>query len=105
MAFGQTDTLKLVSVQEKSLAIAIRMERELALTSNQTKQVLQLTQERFDNLKMERPDDATRFETVIQKALPKLAAILTKEQYVKYVELRAETKKQKDEFLKKNPGL
>ena len=104
IAHAQTDTLKIPSVQEKSLAIASRMERNLSLTGSQTRQVIQLALQRFEDLGTENINDATRFETVNKRALPKLAAILTKEQYAKYIELQAEVKKQKEEFLNKNPG-
>lgn len=66
---------------------------------------MQLAQERFDNLKLENPDDLSRFEKVNQKAWAKLSTILTKDQYDKYMALRAETKKQKEESLKANPNF
>lgn len=102
---AQPDTLKLASIKEKSMAISNRMERDLSLSATQTQQIMQLAQERFDNLKLENPDDLSRFEKVNQKALAKLSTILTKDQYDIYMALRAETKKQKEESLKANPNF
>ena len=102
IANAQSDSLELATVKEKSLAMASRMERELALSPAQTQQIVQLAQERFDNLKLESPNDPARFENVNKKAWTKLATILSKEQYTKYLELRTDSRKQKDEFLKRD---
>jgi hypothetical protein len=100
---AQTDTLN-IAISQKAKVIAERLQRELSLTADQTKQVLKISLERFDNLKLENQTDLARFDRVNKKAQSKLASILTKEQYQQYLNSRAETKKQKDDYLKTNPN-
>lgn len=104
LVIAQRDTLQNPSAQHKAKAIAARMAEDLQLTPAQTTATEQLALERFQNLKLENPTDETRFERVNEKALPKLATILTKAQYEKYMALRADAKKQKDDFLQKTPN-
>lgn len=99
-ANAQPDTLKLASNKQKSLAMASRMARELSLTPTQAQQIVMLAQERFDNLKLESPNDPARFEKVNMKAWTKLSTILSKDQYTKYLELRDDSRKQKEQFFK-----
>jgi hypothetical protein len=104
LALAQRDSPQNPSAQHKAKAIAVRMAEDLQLTPAQTTATEQLALERFQNLKLENPTDENRFQRVNDKALHKLATILTKAQYERYQALRADLKMQKDDFLRKNPN-
>jgi len=108
---AQTDTLRQAGVREKSIAMTDRLQRELSLADEQRDQVLIVIQERFHDLsdkasseKEEGKRNEQRFTRANEKALRSLRYILTTEQYNRYQDLRSETKKQKDAFLKAHPG-
>ncbi len=98
------DTLHTKSYQVKSEAVVSCLERELSLNQKQLVQIQKLGDERFSTLQKTSTTDASRWESVNVPARQKLATILTKEQYDRYLHMRQETQKQKDESLKKNLG-
>lgn len=98
------DTLRTKNNKLKSDAVLARMDRELSLTDTQVSQVQKVLDERFSALQKTSVTDANRWESVNAPARQKLAAILTKDQYKLYQQLRQETQSQKQEFLKKNPS-
>lgn len=99
------DTLKGATIQEKSEALTVRMERELGLTKEQTAKVNQVFIERFQDLQKPGLSLQLSLETADRKALQKLTAILNNDQYSLYQELRAKKKQQKDKYLKDHPGF
>lgn len=102
-AHSQTaDTLKIATIQDKSETIALRMERELVLTSTQLTGLMNVLIERFQNLGRF-GIDAVSLETVNRKATQMLATILTDEQYALYQELRETKKQDKEKYLKEHP--
>lgn len=100
----RADTLQTKSYKVKAETVVSRLERELSLNQKQTLQIRKVVEERFSELQKVASTDASRWESANAPARQKLASILTKEQYSLYVQLRQETQKQKEEFLKKNPG-
>ena len=98
-ALSQPDTLRIATRSQQAVAMADRMERELKLTPDQKGQVLNLMVGRFENIK-----SGYALDVVNNKAYDKLSTILTNEQRTLYLKLKADTKRQKDEFLSKNPN-
>lgn len=101
-ALGQ-DTLKIANAKQKAIEIASRMEYELSLSSTQKKQVESIAETRFLELAKATQTDASRLK-INQKAWSKLSTILSKDQYEKYLTLRAELRQKKEEFLRSNPS-
>ena len=99
------DTLKAATVQEKSEALTFRMERELGLTKEQSTKVNQVLIERFQDLQRPGSSLSISLETADRKALQKLTAILSNDQYALYQELRSKKKQEKDKYLKDHPGF
>src|SRR5687768_16948156 len=70
------DTVKRATNQEKSEAIASRMEPELFLSTAQSRQLIPLLLERFQSLERSGTSEAS-LKTVNEKTVQKLRAILT----------------------------
>ena len=98
------DTLKIATVQEKSEAITLRIERELSLTKAQSNQLMKVLTERFQSLEQTGLSDAT-LESATRKVLQKIKAFLNNDQYVLYEELRIMKIQDKDKYLKDHPGF
>jgi 23S rRNA C2498 (ribose-2'-O)-methylase RlmM len=79
------------------------MEKELALTKEQSTDVMKVLIERFQEL--EKQGAGLPLETANRKALQKLSNILNDQQYALYQELRTKSKQQKDQYLKQHPGF
>ena len=97
------DTLKVATVQEKSEAMTLRMEKELGLDKGQSAKINKVLIERFQD--MENSGSGLSLETANRKALQKLTAILNNDQYALYQELQAKKKQDKDKYLKDHPGF
>ena len=98
------DSLQVATSAQKADVIASRMERELSLTKAQAQQVNTIALERFELLKQSNTNRTTPLTTANDQAQKKLTTVFTKEQMTLYLQLRSDTKKQKDEFLSKNPN-
>jgi hypothetical protein len=98
------DSLKVATSQQKTEAIAARMKQELALTNDQTQRIAAIVLERFDALKQNTNDKATQLTDANAVAAKKIAGVLTAQQPAQYNEIKSETKRQKEEFLKQNPA-
>jgi hypothetical protein len=94
------DTLK-ASLPEKAAAILDKLDRELGLTVQQKQKVLQVITTRLEAIN----NSFAQLELANQQGRKDLAAILTKDQYSLYIKLREETRLQKEEYLKNNPGF
>jgi hypothetical protein len=100
VTYSQPDTLRRATNEEKAFAVAARMEQELALSPAQTKAVQKLVLERIVALQQSAEVDKLNKENT--NAVAKLEKALTKEQVEKYKQLREETVRQKEEWLKHN---
>ena len=98
-AAAQPDTLRVATLTHKAEAMTAGMERELNLTKDQKASVMKAMVNRLESIKNGNPLDLAN-----SRARENLAAILTKEQYALYLNLREDTKKQKDEYIK-NGGI
>ena len=99
------DTLKTATIQEKSETMTLRMEKELGLSKEQSIKVNQVLIERFQELERLSSSLSLSLETADRKALQKLTAILSKDQYALYQELKARRKQGKEKYLKDHPGF
>ena len=99
------DTLKAATIQEKSEMIALRMEKELGLSKEQSMKVNQVLIERFQDLEKPGLSLSLSLETANRKALQKLTAILNDDQYALYQELQTKEKQDKEQYLKDHPGV
>jgi hypothetical protein len=100
---AQTDTLKTSSLQTRSEAVAFKLKNDLALTDAQALQVIDLAKERI--LLLRKQSSQSDIQSINIQERQKLSSILTKEQYDKFLLLRASDKKQKDDYLKANPNF
>ena len=98
------DSLQVATTQVKTEVVAARMERELSLSKDQTQRVSIILQERFESLKQSTTNKTKQLATANDIATKKLTEVLTAPQFTEYNQIRSDTKKQKEEFLKKNPG-
>lgn len=101
--YSQSDSLSRSVYEAKVEAVTSRLERELGLTGEQTQQVRTLMKERFSSLSTVAASDANIRQSVDARTREKLSAVLTKEQFAKYLHLRRERQTRKAEFLKQNP--
>jgi len=97
------DSLQVATPQQKTEVVASRMERELSLTKEQTQKVAAIVLERFEALQKSANNKTKQLSAANDVAVKKLNTVLTTQQLTLYNQLRSESKKQKDEFLKKNP--
>jgi hypothetical protein len=81
------------NIQEKSETITFRMEKELALTNEQSTHVMKVLIERFRELERAASGFPLSLEIANRKALQKLADILNDQQYALYQELRTKSKR------------
>jgi hypothetical protein len=101
-AFSQ-DSLNTASIQQQSEAMAFKMQRELSLSTKQTQQIIPILKTRLENVNSMKSDKSQSLAKINEQSKTLLAKILTKEQFAQYKTLQLETKKQKDDFVKKNP--
>ena len=97
------DSLQVATSQHKTEVVALRMEQELSLSKNQTQRVSVILMERFETLKQANSNKTKQLASANDVAVKKLAGVLTAQQLAQYNQIRSETKKQKDEYLKNNP--
>ncbi len=97
------DSLQVATPQRKTEVVTSRMERELSLTKEQTQKVAAIVLERFEALQKSTNNKTKQLSAANDVAVKKLNTVLTTQQLTLYNQVRSESKKQKDEFLKKNP--
>lgn len=95
---AQPDTLQNALRSQKIEVMTARMEMELGLSATQKEQVQKLLLARFENIQ-----NGYALDLANSKAYEKLTTILTTDQQALYFKLRADTKRQKSDFLLKNP--
>jgi len=98
------DSLQVTTTLQKTDVVVSRMERELTLSKAQTQRVSIILRERFETLSKSTADKTKQLATANDIATKKLSEVLTPQQLALYNQIRSGTKKQKDEFLKKNSG-
>jgi hypothetical protein len=98
------DTLQVATPRQKAEVVTLRMERELSLTENQTQRVSVIVLERFETLQKGTSNKTKQLTAANDNAVKKLAGVLTTQQLTLYNQIKGENKKQKDDFLKKNPN-
>ncbi|MEP6737684.1 MAG: hypothetical protein ABJA70_19325 [Chryseolinea sp.] len=101
-AKGQ-DTLR-VTAAAKANAMASRFQSELGLTKSQVDQVNTILVERFNSIQNSSATKSSAIASANTVAKQELTSVLTPKQLSTYQELRADLRKQKDAYAKKNPS-
>jgi hypothetical protein len=96
---AQKDTLKVASLTDKADAMTAKLTHELSLNDAQRQEVYNLLFSRLEKLK-----NGEDIRTVNNQTRNQFTALLATPQLDLYIKLREETRKQKDEFLRNNPG-
>ena len=89
------NSLRFATPQQKTEVVALRMERELSLSKNQTQGVSVILMERFETLKQATPNKTKQLASANDVAVKKLAGVLTTQQLTLYNQLRSETKRKR----------
>lgn len=94
-----------VSDNIKSDAVVARLSRELDLNEHQRNGVYRIMQHRWITIRnTERRDARVNRVAVDDDTMNNLKKIFTRDQYKLFLELRNETRRQKQIFLSQNPG-
>lgn len=98
------DTALVASTEQKALAVASRLQRDLGLSEAQTKKITTICSARIRSLQQNKSAkmSSNTLKAVNDDSQRQLASVLTKEQLDRYKSLRADSQRQKEEYYTKH---
>lgn len=86
-------------VNAKAQSVALKLERELQLNTDQQREVQTVLETYFENIEQRSQNKKAAHDQSLQA----IQKILTEEQYRKFIALREKTREQKEEFKREHP--